>query len=185
MAELPDVAPGEVIASAHINDVRDRTVQRYVDESVRDAETPSPVSGELAFIETPPDVERALQVFDGGVWRVLAYDPRTFYSHAPNAPWAGSLVYRRFGALVSVRMNITRSIVTLNGEWNIASAIPSEWLPTTSTVYWNVAALKSSTPSSEVISSLLCRHTPGETNVVATSRIESTVALRGSWSYFA
>ncbi len=41
-----------------------RTVQRYATEAVRDVETPTPVAGELAFIDDTSQI----QVFDGSDW---------------------------------------------------------------------------------------------------------------------
>ena len=64
MPELPDVAPGEIIASAHINDIRDRTVQRYATDLERDTDNPTPTSGDVAWVEE----SNALQVFNGAVW---------------------------------------------------------------------------------------------------------------------
>jgi hypothetical protein len=64
MAELPDVVPGEPVASSWGNAIRDRTVQRYADATERDTENPSPDDGDLAYLTTT-DV---LQVYGAGTW---------------------------------------------------------------------------------------------------------------------
>lgn len=184
MAELPNVAPGEIIAASYTNDVRDRTLQRYADAAARDAGNPVPASGDMAFVDHPADSELAVQVHDRGSWQDLAYSQSVTFVGSPQPPWVGSITYTRFGKLVAVLMNITRSIVTLNGEWTIARGIPAEWWPSIGTVYAQVAASSSSSPGTQVVPILQIRHSPGSGDLIAMSRIENTVALRGSWSYF-
>jgi len=69
MAELPQVAPGEIVASSHINDLNDRVVSRYANALSRDTENPSPIAGDVAFLE---DVN-VFQVFNGSIWGSRLY----------------------------------------------------------------------------------------------------------------
>lgn len=64
MPELDDRIPGGVILASYSNLIRDRTAQRYVDETARDTETPIPGLGELAYITG----SQVLQHFDGIEW---------------------------------------------------------------------------------------------------------------------
>lgn len=64
MPELPDVISGEPVESNWGNDIRDRTLQRYVDAADRDAAVPLPVSGDLAYLD---DVSM-VTVSDGALW---------------------------------------------------------------------------------------------------------------------
>jgi hypothetical protein len=64
MSELPIVTPGEIIGSQHINDIMLRTVQRYANAADRDTETPTPVTGELAYLEDTGE----MQVYNGSAW---------------------------------------------------------------------------------------------------------------------
>ena len=68
MSELPDVAPGEIIASAHINDIADRTIQRYDNFGDLGVKNPTPVTGELAFTSDNSSV----WLFAGGSWTQIA-----------------------------------------------------------------------------------------------------------------
>jgi hypothetical protein len=64
MPELPIVAPGEIIASQHINDIADRIIQRYTDASDLATKNPTPITGELAYqIDTGQ-----VMVFNGTDW---------------------------------------------------------------------------------------------------------------------
>jgi hypothetical protein len=70
MAEMPDVLTGEVIdADLWGNPIRDRTVQRYIDVAERDAEHPSPASGDVAYMSA--EVDNYLTLFHAGGWRQL------------------------------------------------------------------------------------------------------------------
>lgn len=71
MAEIPDRVPGGVILASYANTIRDRTAQRYVDPTARDASNPLPIAGELAYIQSL----NVLQVFDGTLWVALADEP--------------------------------------------------------------------------------------------------------------
>lgn len=64
MPEIDDVVPGEVVESVWGNDIRDRTVQRYVDAVERDFLNPNPNAGELAYLINLQQVE----VFNGTDW---------------------------------------------------------------------------------------------------------------------
>ena len=64
MPELDDVVSGETIESAWGNDIRDRTLQRYVNSTERDTLNPSPSAGDLAYITATEIV----QFFDGSGW---------------------------------------------------------------------------------------------------------------------
>jgi hypothetical protein len=74
MPELPIVTPGEIITSDHINDIADRTIQRYANQSDLDAASPSPVVGELAYLEDSDNI----MVWTGGAW--LAFASNVFAS---------------------------------------------------------------------------------------------------------
>ena len=65
MPEIPDRIPGEIIFASYSNDIRDRALMRYVDNTARDASNPVPDSGDLAWIETLQE----LQIFDGVLWQ--------------------------------------------------------------------------------------------------------------------
>ena len=67
MAEIPDVLPGEPIEADWGNPIRDRTAQRYLDAAERDTLNPVPVSGDLAYLVTPAD----LQFYNGAEWVTL------------------------------------------------------------------------------------------------------------------
>lgn len=51
MPEMPDVLAGEVIEVDWGNDLRDRSVQRYASSATRAASVPSPVAGDLSFLQ--------------------------------------------------------------------------------------------------------------------------------------
>ena len=67
MAEMPDVIGGEVISSDWGNDIRDRTIQRYADVAERSSEHPTPVDGDLSFLNSTGLV----YVYTSGLWRFL------------------------------------------------------------------------------------------------------------------
>ena len=64
MAEIPDVNPLEIIEIDWGNPIRDRTLQRYDDETERDNLVPFPASGDFAWIA---DIQE-IQVYDGTGW---------------------------------------------------------------------------------------------------------------------
>lgn len=67
MAELPDRIPGEIIFASYENEVKQRTAQRYADNSQRDALNPLPEDGALAYITSTDE----LQIFNGSTWVVF------------------------------------------------------------------------------------------------------------------
>lgn len=67
MAEMPNVVSLEVIESVWGNLIRDRTAQRYVDETSRDFENGTPTVGDLAFITS----DAQLQFWTGTEWADL------------------------------------------------------------------------------------------------------------------
>lgn len=70
MSEVPDVAGGDVITSAHMNTVKNRTIQRYDDAAARDTAVPSPQEGDLAFLR---DTEK-VTVYAGPNWETAMYE---------------------------------------------------------------------------------------------------------------
>ena len=68
MAEMDDVVALETIETGWGNDIRDRTLQRYDDETERDNLVPFPASGDLAWIA---DIQK-IQVYDGTGWVTIA-----------------------------------------------------------------------------------------------------------------
>jgi hypothetical protein len=66
MPETPDRLPGEIILASYSNTIRDRTVQRYVDNTARDSAVPLPVQGTVAYITATGQ----LQIFDGAEWQI-------------------------------------------------------------------------------------------------------------------
>lgn len=64
MPEINDVLPLETIETQWGNAIRDRTVQRYVDNTERDNLTPFPAIGELAYITSTDQ----FQIWDGLAW---------------------------------------------------------------------------------------------------------------------
>jgi len=83
MPEVPSVLPGEVIQSAWGNLIRDRTLQRYADQTELDISVPTPVAGEIAWLGDPG----AVFIFDGVAWVRQTADPKTplIFSHAGDA----------------------------------------------------------------------------------------------------
>jgi len=64
MSEMPDVLPGETVESSWGNDIRDRTIQRYVDATERDFLNSTPEEGDLAYLQNTNE----LQYYDGTEW---------------------------------------------------------------------------------------------------------------------
>lgn len=62
---MPNVVPNEPILADWGNAIRDRTIQRYDNATVRDSENATPTDGDLAFLEDTGD----LQVFFNTQWR--------------------------------------------------------------------------------------------------------------------
>ena len=88
--EIPDVIGGETIAVAWGNPVKDRTLMRYTDVAERDSLIPTPVRGDVAFIDQwdvstiPGQFASAITVYGGNefgqnVWNVVwAGDAATY-----------------------------------------------------------------------------------------------------------
>lgn len=66
--EIPDVIGTELVEAAWGNDIRDRAVMRYVDQTALDAAVPVPEVGETVVLTAT----ELLQFFDGAVWVPLA-----------------------------------------------------------------------------------------------------------------
>ena len=66
MPELPQVIPGEIIASGHINDLNNRVVSRYQVDGDRPA---TPGNGEMAYVSQ----DGTLNFWNGTVWVAVAY----------------------------------------------------------------------------------------------------------------
>lgn len=79
MAEIPDVIGGEYILTSWGNPIRDRTVQRYVDETQRDTLLPVPVAGDLAYMQNADSFE----IYDGAKWN-------EYYKSPDPVPWVPS-----------------------------------------------------------------------------------------------
>lgn len=71
MPEIPDVITSEVVASEWGNDIRDRTVQRYVDLTERTADHSSPVAGDLSYLASTGDVD----IYHSAAWRHVSGTP--------------------------------------------------------------------------------------------------------------
>ena len=91
--EIPDVIGGQTIAVAWGNPVKDRTVMRYQNVAERDSLIPSPVIGDVAFVEEFVEVaggvfESALTIYGNvpvGSWHVVWQGTNT----GPYLPLAG------------------------------------------------------------------------------------------------
>jgi len=104
MAELPQVAPGEVIASGHINDIAVRSVQRYANAAELDSLNPTPVAGELAYLE---DATTTLQWIGVSWWRITAFPDVT--------QWKSS------------QTSVLLPTATDSGLDSVVLSIPSNW----------------------------------------------------------
>ena len=71
MSEMPDVISGETITSEWGNDIRDRTVQRYATVAARTASMPTPVEGDLSYLQD----SNTVHVYNGSTWVKLAPVP--------------------------------------------------------------------------------------------------------------
>jgi microcystin-dependent protein len=65
--EIPNVIPGEPVASEWGNDIRDRTLQRYSGTTQRGTLNPTPAPGDFSYLADTGAVE----VFHSGVWRSM------------------------------------------------------------------------------------------------------------------
>jgi hypothetical protein len=119
-----------------------------------------------------------------GDWQDVPYGVRPPDVLSAVSPWAGNVIFRRTGKHVSVTMNITRSAITLNAEWTVVTGIPAEYTPA-GTVYMQVAWNTTTSPDALEANSVELRHNAAATSIQVLSRMQSTVVMRGSWSYFA
>ena len=53
MPEIPNVVPGEPVEADWGNDIRDRSVQKYADQSALDVSQPFPQAGEVVWLDDP------------------------------------------------------------------------------------------------------------------------------------
>lgn len=68
MPEVPDRIPGDLIVASYSNTLRDRVLQRYVDQTERAVLNPVPGIGELSWV----DSDLQMSVWDGTAWKVFA-----------------------------------------------------------------------------------------------------------------
>lgn len=68
MPEIPNVVGGEAVESDWGNQIRDRTLQKYADQTALVASVPFPDAGMTVWLHNPG----VLQFYDGAVWVVLA-----------------------------------------------------------------------------------------------------------------
>lgn len=68
MSEVPDRIPGDLIVASYANTIRDRTVQRYVDDTERGVLNPVPLLGDLAYVQSTLE----MSIWDGTIWSVFA-----------------------------------------------------------------------------------------------------------------
>lgn len=76
--EIDDVATAETVEAVHVNRVKDRSVQRYATTAERTSLLPSPVEGDVAYLEDSDDLE----IYDGSSWINIA---QTAYVDAADA----------------------------------------------------------------------------------------------------
>lgn len=65
--ELSDVATSDTIEAAHMNNVKNRTVMRYTNTADRTTKIPTPVEGDIAYMEDTDEV----YYYDGSSWDKL------------------------------------------------------------------------------------------------------------------
>jgi hypothetical protein len=136
MPELPDVVPGEPVASTWGNDIRDRTLQRYADAAARDTENPTPDPGDLAFTED----DGATWVYRSGGWSQfqltdvpgLPGTVRTLYRQTISAPGMAA------GAVGVVEWDTGGAIT----DWNktVYSILPSGANGQSTQAFWTLWA---------------------------------------------
>lgn len=64
MPEIPNVVAGEPVESDWGNDIRDRSVQRYPDQTALEVSQPFPAPGETVWLDDPG----IMQTFNGALW---------------------------------------------------------------------------------------------------------------------
>lgn len=91
MGEIADVVPGEPVESAWGNAVRDRSIQRYADQTALDGSVPIPVQGDVAYLLDSD----TFQIHDGSVWQPwpgsVQGDARWLRLDAANSPLTAAL----------------------------------------------------------------------------------------------
>ena len=85
MPEIPNVVSGEPVESQWGNAIRDRVAQRYADATARDAETPIPGLGELAWLDNPAELTICVDE-NGPVWETI---PTVVYTEGRYVKLAG------------------------------------------------------------------------------------------------
>ena len=68
MSEVPDRIPGDLIVASYANTIRDRTVQRYVDDTERSVLNPVPELGDLSYVTST----LLMSIWDGTQWSPFA-----------------------------------------------------------------------------------------------------------------
>lgn len=111
MSEMPDVSTGEIIEAGWTNDVKNRTLQRYVNVATRDAENPAPTEGELAFVASLAG--DAFQVYQGGTWHPVAW--------VTGASFSGELHVR--GGLNMAGLSYLYGLATVNVDGDATDAL--------------------------------------------------------------
>lgn len=71
MPEIPNVVPGEPVESDWGNDIRDRVVQRFADDTERTTQLPFPGVGQVTWIDSPAQ----LDYWDGAAWVKVTDQP--------------------------------------------------------------------------------------------------------------
>lgn len=67
MPEIDDVVSGESVEAVWGNQMRDRSLQRYVDATERDVLNPTPEEGDLGYLQNVEEIT----FFDGVGWRTI------------------------------------------------------------------------------------------------------------------
>jgi hypothetical protein len=95
MPEIANVVPGEPVEADWGNDIRDRTLQRYADQTALDASQPFPADGETAWLDDPG----LMVCWDGSAWVPLGNvsQPLTTFQQVERDP-SGMAQWRRTGA---------------------------------------------------------------------------------------
>jgi len=122
MPEIPNVVSGEPVESQWGNAIRDRVAQRYADATARDAETPIPGLGELAWLDNPAELTICVDE-NGPVWEtiptVVVADGR--YVNVSGDTMAGNLSMERYLLLWShpdaAAVGYWRSAQLSSGDW--------------------------------------------------------------------
>lgn len=140
MAEMPDVVTGEIIdADLWGNPIRDRTVQRYADETDRDAKNPTPATGDLAALENASPTRSRFQIYWAGKWQVVAittdnqflYDLGT--SALPTYSFGSSPslgMYAESTAILGFTGSTTSGVMEVSDDWLRIRGSNGAYMPT-------------------------------------------------------